>query len=93
MNTHEELTREHAVRGSSDRAFGIVSSVFFALAGLASLLKHRPIRFLGNGFSRRVSGLLKEDQPAGLELPLRKLIYTRLTSPSTILRFRAVTDR
>jgi hypothetical protein len=44
MNTHEELTREHAVRGSSDRAFGIVFSVFFALAGLAPLLKHRPIR-------------------------------------------------
>jgi hypothetical protein len=44
MNTHEELTREHAVRGSSDRAFGIVFSVFFALAGLASLLKHRPTR-------------------------------------------------
>ena len=44
MNTHEELTRKHAVRGSSDRAFGIVFSVFFALAGLAPLWKHRPVR-------------------------------------------------
>jgi hypothetical protein len=44
MNTHEELTRKHAVRGSSDRAFGMVFSVFFALAGLAPLLKHRPMR-------------------------------------------------
>jgi hypothetical protein len=34
MSTLEELTREHAVRGSSDHAFGIVFSVFLALAGL-----------------------------------------------------------
>ena len=44
MNTHEELTRKHTVRGSSDRAFGMVFSVLFALAGLAPLLKHRPMR-------------------------------------------------
>jgi Saxitoxin biosynthesis operon protein SxtJ len=44
MNTHEELTRKHAVRGSSDRAFGLVFSVFFAFVGLSPLWKHRPIR-------------------------------------------------
>jgi hypothetical protein len=44
MNTHEELTRKHEVRGSSDRAFGLVFSAFFALVGLAPLWKHHPIR-------------------------------------------------
>jgi hypothetical protein len=44
MNTHEELTRKHAVRGSSDRAFGLVFAVFFAFVGLAPLWKHHPIR-------------------------------------------------
>jgi hypothetical protein len=44
MNTHEELTRKHAVRGSSDRNFGLVFSVFFAFVGLAPLLKHHPLR-------------------------------------------------
>lgn len=44
MNTHEELNRKHAVRGSSDRSFGIVFAVFFALVGLSPLWKHRPVR-------------------------------------------------
>jgi hypothetical protein len=44
MNTHEELTRKHAVRGSSDRAFGLVFAVFFALVALAPLRKQHPLR-------------------------------------------------
>jgi hypothetical protein len=44
MNTHEELTRKHDVRGSSDRAFGLVFAVFFAFVGLAPLWKHHPLR-------------------------------------------------
>lgn len=44
MNTHEELTRKHAVRGSSDRAFGLVFGAFFALVGLSPLWKHQPRR-------------------------------------------------
>lgn len=44
MSTHEELTRKHAVRGSSDRAFGLVFAVFLAFVGLAPLWKHRPVR-------------------------------------------------
>ena len=43
MNTHEELTRKHAVRGSSDRSFGIVFSAFFAFVGVSALWKHRPV--------------------------------------------------
>jgi hypothetical protein len=44
MNTHEELSRKHAVRGSSDRSFGVVFSVFFAFVGLAPMWKHHPRR-------------------------------------------------
>jgi hypothetical protein len=44
MNTHEELTRKHDVRGSSDRAFGLVFAGFFALVGLAPLFKHHALR-------------------------------------------------
>ena len=44
MNTHEELSRKHAVKGSSDRAFGLVFAVFFAFVGLAPLWKHHPLR-------------------------------------------------
>jgi hypothetical protein len=44
MNTHEELTRKHAVRGSSDRAFGLVFAIFFVLVGLTPLRKHHPVR-------------------------------------------------
>ena len=44
MNTHEELTRKHALRGSSDRSFGVVFAAFFAFVGLAPLWKHHPLR-------------------------------------------------
>ena len=44
MNTHEELTRKHTVRGSSDRAFGLVFAAFFALVGVSPLWKHHPVR-------------------------------------------------
>ena len=44
MNTHDELTRKHAVRGSSDRAFGLVFTAVFAFVGLSPLWKHRPLR-------------------------------------------------
>ncbi len=44
MNTHEELTRKHAVRGSSDRSFGLVFSAFFAFVGLVPLWKNHPPR-------------------------------------------------
>ena len=44
MNTHEELTRRHAVRGSSERAFGLVFAVFLAFVGLAPLWRQHPLR-------------------------------------------------
>ena len=44
MNTHEELTRKHTVRGSSNRSFGLVFGAFFALVGLVPLWKHHSPR-------------------------------------------------
>ena len=44
MNTHEELTRKHAVRGSSDRSFGLVFSAFFVFIGVSPLWKHHQLR-------------------------------------------------
>ena len=42
---HEDLERKQEGPGSSDRAFGLVFWVFFALVGLAPLRTHHPIRW------------------------------------------------
>jgi len=44
-NFHEELAREDVVNRTSDRRFGALFSVLFALAGLAPLLRHGHIRW------------------------------------------------
>jgi len=36
--THEDYRREHAVKGSSDKSFGLVFAAFFALVGLWPLV-------------------------------------------------------
>jgi hypothetical protein len=38
--SHEDYTRTHAVRGSSDRSFGLVFAAFFAVIGIVPLLRH-----------------------------------------------------
>lgn len=43
-DTHEDLSREHAVRGSSDRSFGLVFAAFFLLLALAPLRRHGSVR-------------------------------------------------
>jgi hypothetical protein len=45
MSTHEDLSRRQEGKGSSDRAFGVVFTIFFALVGLAPLRAHHPIRW------------------------------------------------
>jgi hypothetical protein len=50
--THEELTRKHEVRGSSNRTFGFVFAAFFLLLSLAPLRKHGAVR----GWGLMVSG-------------------------------------
>jgi hypothetical protein len=42
--THEDFGRDELVHGSSDRAFGLVWSAFFAVAGLWPLIGARPVR-------------------------------------------------
>lgn len=41
---HEQFDRGAAGRGSTDRSFGLVFAVFFALAGLWPLRSGRPVR-------------------------------------------------
>jgi hypothetical protein len=43
-STHEDLSRDHAIKGPSDRSFGFVMAAFFLLAGLAPLRHHLPVR-------------------------------------------------
>jgi hypothetical protein len=45
MSTHEDFRRQAEVKGSSDRTFGLVFAVFFALVGLAPLRSHHPVRW------------------------------------------------
>ena len=51
MSTHEELTREHEKKQSSDRVFGLTFFVFFLVIALWPILKHHPIRFPALGIS------------------------------------------
>jgi len=44
-NFHEELTREDVVNRTSDRRFGALFAILFALVGLAPLLRHGQIRW------------------------------------------------
>lgn len=45
MSTHEDFSRHPLAKGSSDRAFGMVFAVFFALVGLAPLRRQHAIRW------------------------------------------------
>ncbi len=42
---HEDFGRKQESQGSSDRAFGIVFAVFFALLGFSPLRTHHPLRW------------------------------------------------
>lgn len=44
LSTHEDLSRQHTVRGPSDRNFGLVFTAFFVLVCLAPLRRHQPVR-------------------------------------------------
>ena len=44
VSLHEDLDRKQEGQGSSDRAFGIVFCLFFALVGLSPLRAHHPVR-------------------------------------------------
>ena len=42
---HEDFRRKQEGQGGSDRGFGIVFAIFFALVGLLPLRAHRPVRW------------------------------------------------
>jgi len=44
MNIHEDLTRHEEITGSSDRSFGIVFAAFFALVGVAPVVRGHSAR-------------------------------------------------
>jgi hypothetical protein len=50
-STHEDLSREQAFQGPSDRSFGLVMAAFFLLAGLAPLRHHLPVRIWSIGLA------------------------------------------
>lgn len=43
--SHEDLTREDEVEGSSDRSFGLVFAAVFLIVGLLPLLQAHPVRW------------------------------------------------
>ena len=43
-NTHETYSRDEVVKGSSDRAFGVVFTILFLVIGLAPLIGSSPVR-------------------------------------------------
>jgi hypothetical protein len=50
-STHEDLSREQAFQGPSDRSFGLVIAAFFLLASLAPLRHHQPMRLWALGLA------------------------------------------
>jgi hypothetical protein len=48
---HEDFTREEEVHGSSDRSFGVVMGIFFALVGLFPLLHGGAVRWWALGLA------------------------------------------
>jgi hypothetical protein len=50
-STHENLSREQAFQGPSDRSFGLVIAAFFLLVGLAPLRHHQPVRLWALGLT------------------------------------------
>lgn len=44
MSAHEDLSRKHQIKGGSDRSFGFVFTVFFALLAFWPMVHGRPMR-------------------------------------------------
>jgi len=50
-STHEDLSRDHAIQGPSNRSFGLVMAAFFLLVGLAPLRHHQHVRLWSLGLA------------------------------------------
>jgi hypothetical protein len=84
-STHESLDRELVTEGSSDRSFGLVFTVFFALVGVWPLVHKRPLRLWALGVS--VTFLLLALALPGVLRPLNLLwarfgrLLSKITNP------------
>ncbi len=84
-NTHERLSAVHDIQGSSDRAFGIVMAVVFAIIGAWPLLSEGPPRWWAVIAAVLLGGLALL-RPAWLA-PLNRLwfkfglLLNKITSP------------
>ena len=82
---HEPTSHDEPAKGSSDRGFGIVFTVFFALIGLAPLVSGKPVRI----WSVALAGVLLAVAliRPGLLAPLNRLwtkfglLLHRITNP------------
>ena len=95
--THEDFSREHEVRSSSDRAFGLVVAAFFAALALVPMPLHRAPRVWALPIA--AAFLLVAIVRPVLLAPLNKLwarlglLLNRITNPviMVILFYGAVT--
>ena len=95
IQTHERLTRDDPIAGSSNRAFGVVFTVVFAAVGLFPLIKGAPPRYwsLGVAALLLIVALVKADVLAPLNKVWFKfgLLLHRIVSPMVLaLLFYAV---
>jgi Saxitoxin biosynthesis operon protein SxtJ len=85
---HEDFNRRHEVKPSSDRAFGLVMSLAFAVISIAPVRHGRPVRLWAVGLSAAFV-LLARLSPVALR-PLNRvwtgigLLLHRVTSPVVV---------
>ena len=75
IDTHERMAGHEAIEGSSDRAFGLVFTAFFAVVAIVPLMHGRPLRWWSVGVAIAVLAIALA-RPALLH-PLNRL-WTRL---------------
>ena len=88
MATHEDLSRTHDVKSSSNRAFGWVFSVVFLVIGVRPLVSGEPPRW-GSLITAGVFALIALTAPALFALPNRLwlrfgLLLNRVISPAVL---------
>jgi len=69
-STHEDYLREHAVKGSSDKSFGLVFAGFFTLVAILPLLHGGALRLWALGVAA-IFAIVAFVRPSLLALPNR----------------------
>jgi hypothetical protein len=85
VGLHENLDRGLQHEGPSDRAFGLTFFVFFALAAVLPLIRHRPVRVwalvLSGGFLLVTVAFPRVLKPLNLLWAKIGLLLSRVTNP------------